>query len=114
MGTGKGKRWAGPQTTFTSLTILLWAGPSWGPGMTGERPLGIKPKVGVALTSASGQGDWGWQLWEKMLGWAGWGILRFWNFRGMMPGWSSLKAHCCWWREARPITLEGLEVLIAL
>ena len=37
----------------------------------GERPLGIRPKVGVALTSASGRGGWGWQLWEKMLGWVG-------------------------------------------
>lgn len=85
-----------------------------GPGVTGERPLGIRPKVGVALTSASGQGAWGWQLWERMLGWAGWGLLRFRRFRGMTPGWSSLKAHCCWWREAHPTALEGPEVLIAL
>lgn len=32
----------------------------------------------------------------------------------MTPGWSSLKAHCCWWREAHPTALEGPEVLIAL
>lgn len=85
-----------------------------GPGVTGERPLGIRPKVGVALISASGQGAWSWQLWERMLSWAGWGPLRFRRFRGMTPGWSSLKAHCCWWREAHPTALEGPEVLIAL
>ena len=113
MGAGRRKRWAGPQTTFTSLTILLWAGPSWGPGVTGERPLGIRPKVRVALTSASGQGGWGWQLWEKMLGWAGWGLLRFQKSRGMMPGWSSRNLTAVG-GDARPTALEGPEVLIAL
>lgn len=85
-----------------------------GPGVMGERPLGIRLKVGVALTSASGQAAWGWRLWGRMLSWARWGLPHFRRFRGMTPGRSSLKAHCCWWREARPTALEGPEVLIAL
>lgn len=85
-----------------------------GPGGDGRETPWDKAKGRGGSDLCLGQGGWGWQLWEKMLGWAGWGFLRFQKFRGMTPGWSSLKAHCYWWRDARPTALEGLEVLIAL
>ena len=50
---------------------------------------------------------------EKMLGWAGWGLLRFQKSRGMMPGWSSRNLTAVG-GDARPTALEGPEVLIAL
>ena len=87
MGAGRGKRWAGPQTTFTSLTILLWAGPSWGPGVTGERPLGIRPKVRVALTSASGGGGG--------VGTSSLPEVQRDDARVVLT-----KSHCCWWRRS--------------